>query len=175
MSLADAAAKLKAGLLGNMEDVKIGDIIISALTGLSNPIQLDVTRKPIAAGYAITDAAVDVPTDIMLDVCLADPQLSADALLTAALDGSLESLTETWRDKLSRIKQTAADREIVSVQTHDEIVDNMLITLIDPTYDVDDNFDCWFGTIGLTQITTVQVGAEEAGLLDAAEEAVGGL
>lgn len=173
-TIKNAVDQLKNGTMDNVEDVKIGDIIISALNGVSCPSSLSVTRKPIAAGYAISDAAVDIPLEITLEICIADPQMTADELLAAAISGDL-SLSEKWQDKSAHLAQTMDNREIVTVQTHDSVYDNMLISAIDPAYDVDSNYDCWFGTVNLTQIITSSVGVGNTGIADSVLESVGGL
>ena len=57
-----------------LEYIKIGDLIVSACTGLSGSNEITITEKPIGAGYPITDAAVDVPLEKSLDIVLANPQ-----------------------------------------------------------------------------------------------------
>jgi len=172
--IADAASAIAAALLGLIDDVKIGDMIVSSLTDLSNPSELRITRKPISMGYAITDAAVDVPREITLGICLADPQLSAEALAAAVLNGTVDSLTESWRDKRAYIEQIQTDRELVTVQTHEGVYFNMLLQRIDPIWDVSFNGDALFASCTFVQVNIIDL-EDAGGLLDQAEGAAGGL
>jgi hypothetical protein len=173
-NIADAAAAVRDGSLGLITVAKIGDLVVSALTDLSATLAIIPTRKPIAAGYTVTDAAVDVPQDLSLTICLSNPQYSADAALAAAMTGDVSGLTETWRDKRDQLKQMLDDREIVTVQTHEGVYESMLVTMIDPIFDVDENADAYFAYVSCTKYRQIETGAG-GGLLDKAKESVGGL
>jgi len=170
--LADLATDVAAGVLGLVDAVTIGDITVSALKGLSAPDTSFVTRKPVQAGYTMTDAQTHDPKTMTLTVLLADPEISAEAGLNAVMSGDLAGLTDTWRSKRDTIQLYKQDSEIINVQTHDEGLTDCLIIDIDPIYDVDQNDDAWIATITVQQI--IQVGSVEAdGLLDSALSDVG--
>ncbi len=174
MSIAGNIASAAASLLGGMEDAKIGDLTLSALMGLEGSDPLDVTRKPVDQGFVMTDAAVALPIDRTLEICLADPDLSPEALVSAALSGDAASLTQTWREKKDLLYKMKDDRELVTVQTHEEVLESMLIQDIIPHYDINDNWDGFFATVFVMKILVVEGGAA-GGLLDQALDAVGGL
>lgn len=166
VSAAAASAALAAGTL-QLEYVKIGDLVVSACTGLSGANEVTITEKPIGAGYPITDAAVDVPLEKSLDIVFANPQYSAEAIAAALLSGEADSLTESWRDKKDILYEIQSTREIVTLQTHEGSYENMLIRVIDPVFDNVENWDGWFGTVILHQIT--QIDSEGGGgILDGA-------
>ena len=153
-----------------LEDVKIGEILVSSCTGLSGSTELSITEKPIGAGYAITDAAVDVPIEKTLDICFAPPQYSAEAIAAALLTGEIDSLTESWQDKKNALYALQSSREIVTLQTHEGSYPNMLVRLIDPAFDNIKNWDAFFCTVVMHQITPLE-DEGGGGLLDAASEA----
>ncbi len=150
----EIAAAIQDGTLGVIEDVMIGDLLVSALTALDTPETLTVTRKPVQQGFTVTDAAVDNNDDIILTIVLANPQFSVEAGISAAISGSVSSFTETWTDKRNKLYQMMRDREIIAVQTHDAVYSSMLISGIIPLYDVSANFEAWLGTVTCTPYTT---------------------
>ena len=155
-NLVDAAAAVKDGKLGIVETIKIGDLVVSALTGLDSPTSLTVTRKPMQSGYTITDAAVDNNDDLTLDILLANPDFSAEAGITAAITGDVSAFTETWRDKRDELYDYFNERTLVEVQTHDNNYPNMLIQSISPLYDVDSNFDAWVGSVVFVPLVLIE-------------------
>ena len=170
---ATVAAAWAAGALGQISQVKIGDIVVSACEGLSNPSELIITRKVIGTGYPISDAAVKGILDITLDICFANPQLSAEALQTAFMSGATAGLTKGWREKKDALYAIQDGLEIVSTQTHDKIYKNTMVQLIDPVYDALNNWDGFFATVVMTQIK--RQSTEEGGLFDSPAEALGDL
>ncbi len=174
MSIAGNLASAAASLLGGMEDAKIGDLTLSALMALEGSDPLDVTRKPVDKGFVMTDAAVALPKDRTLEICLADPCFSPEALIQAALSGDAASLTQTWREKKDLLYKMKDDRELVTVQTHEEVLPSMMIQDIIPHYDVNENMDAFFATVFVMEIRVVE-GSAAGGLLDQALDAVGGL
>lgn len=170
--LADVATQVAEGALGLVDAIMIGNVAVSALEGLSAPDTSFVTRKPVQAGYIMTDAQTHDPRTMVLTVLLADPEISAEAGLTAALTGDLAGLTNTWRDGRDQIRLYKANSEIISVQTQDESLESALIQDIDPLYDVGQNGDAWIANVTVTEI--IQVGVtEHDGLFDAALSDVG--
>lgn len=170
-NIADAAASIRNGELGPFSDVKIGKLVVSALIGMSAPTELLVTNKPIQKGYAITDAAVEWPRDVVLEICLANPDYSAEAGISAALTGSVASFTETWRDKKTKLYALKSTREIVDVQTHEDIFKNLIVRMIEPIYD---SYDAFFATV-ILQPVRYDDATTEGGIKDSAEESKGNL
>ena len=168
---AAAVAALSSGLLGSMKIVKIGDLVVSGLTGLSGASQLNITNKPTGAGYSMTDAAVFEPLELTLDIVFANPQYSAEAIAAALLNGEADSLTEGWQQKKDELYAMQYEREIVVVQTQENIYPNMLIKIIDPVYDADNNWDGFMASVTVHQINPV-VSDGGGGLLDSVNEAV---
>lgn len=172
-NIADTAAAIKNGDIGLIPVVKIGDITVTALTGLSAPHSVEITRKPVQAGYDITDAAIKQPNELTLNIVLANPEFSVSAGIDAALTGNFSGFTETWRDKRDRLKQLLDIHELVTVQTHEDTYNNMLVRMIDPIFDVDNNADAYVATVYCTEI---QFGDEETGgVIDQPLQSVGGL
>ncbi len=152
-SAAAAAALIVENLL--LEHIKIGDIIVSACTGLSGSSELLITEKRIGAGYAITDAAVKVPTEKTIDICFAPPQYSAEAVAAALITGEVDSLTESWQDKRDALHDLQSNRELITLQTHENSYNNMIIRVIDPLFDSVENWNAFFATVTLRQINPV--------------------
>jgi hypothetical protein len=168
-----AAAALAASTL-TLEHVKIGDLLVSACTGLSGPNELVITDKPIGLGYNIADAAVDVQIEKTLDIVFVNPQYSAEQISAALLNGDIDSLTESWGDKKDKLYEKQSTREIVTLQTHEGSYENMLLRIIDPIYDNVNNWDAWRGTVTLTQINPA-TSEGGGGLIDSALENLGEL
>jgi len=173
-NIADAVASIRDGEFGLIEQIYIGDLLVSALTGLSGSDEMIVTEKPIEEGYAATDAAVRLPTVRSLDICLANPDYSIETGVTAALTGDVSSLTDTWRDKRDTLWQMFEDKEIIEVQTHEDNYPSMIIQSITPWYDADENWDAYFATVVVRELIETSTGSE-GGLLDKAKDAVGEL
>jgi hypothetical protein len=171
-NIISAIAQVKAGNLLPIP-AQIGDIIVGALTGLSAPSELDVTKRRMEDGFDMTIAAVDVSQDLVMDICLTNPSLSVTAASTAAATGNVTMLTSTWREKRDYLHQIQSDRELVNVITHEGWYTNMLVRSIDPAFDVDENYDCYFATVTMTEARQVPTGL--AGLIDSALETKGKL
>jgi hypothetical protein len=154
-NIADIIAQIRDGEVGLIETVKIGTLVVDCLTGLNAPRRKNVTRKPIDAGFAVTDAAADEPDDLVLNIVLTNPDYSIDAGVTAALSGNIDQLNETWRDKRNQLYQIFDDIEINTIQTHDRTHPNMVIDSIDPVYDSEENWDAFVATVTAVQITKV--------------------
>jgi len=172
-SLADAAASIADGTLGLIEIVAIGDLAVSALTGLDGSDEMMITDKPIEEGFDVSDAAIKIPTTRTLNICLANPDFSVEAGIEAALSGSFGGFADTWRDKKEQLYEYYNNRELLSVLTQENLYTDMLISSITPWYDVNQNDDAFFATVVFKKIN--KVGDPLAGLIDAAESAVGGL
>lgn len=176
-NLADGIAAARDGKLGVIEEIQISsdddDLLVSALTGMFQSDSMIVTRKPIQAGFDMTDAAVRQPVDMSWDIVLTNPDYSAEGLLTAALTGNPGSLAETWRDKRDKLYYMFELRELLTVQSHEAVHNDMLIESITPIYDVDNNWDAFVGTINFIQIQTLS--EPTGGLIDQAKQVVGGL
>jgi hypothetical protein len=172
-NMVDAISAIKDGEIGLVTTVMIGDVLVSSLRGLYAPTRLSVTKKPIEDGYDITDAAIKEPTDLYLDICLTNPDLSIEAGLQAALTGNPGSLTSTWREKKETLYSYLNEKELITVQTHEGVYESMLVAEIDPYWDVSRNWNAFFANVRIVNI--VKVGTDVGGLFDAAEQAVGGL
>jgi len=174
-NVVDAASSIKDGEFGLVEEVLIGDLVVSALTGLDAPEILIITSKPVDAGITFTDAAVEGEFFITMDIVLANPDFSVESGVTAALTGNVSAMTETWRDKRDKLKKYKTDREIIEVVTQDEKYDSILVQSISPRYDVENNLDCWRGTVVLKKIIQRNAELSSGGIFDAAMSAVSGL
>jgi len=160
-NIADAAASIRDGSLGLIEEIKIGDLVVSALTAISYSHEMDITEKPMQAGYDATDAAKELPLTFNIDICLANPDYSIEAGLTAALTGNAETLTQTWRDKRNQLYEYWQTKTVVSFQAHDSITESLLIQRIEPYFDVNENYDAFFANVTLKQIKIVGQESED--------------
>lgn len=144
VSLINQAA---AGTLGNVEQIKIGDVLVDVLENVTGSDVMRITRKPVEAGFAVTDAAILEPTERTFEVILTDPEYSASAATSAALTGTLESFNTSWRDKRDTIYGYFLNREIIDVMSHDALYQSMLIQSITPLYDAAENLDAFVASI----------------------------
>jgi hypothetical protein len=160
-NIADAAAAYRDGSLGLIEEIKIGDLVVSALTAIDYSHEMEITEKPLQAGYDATDAAKEIPIEINIDICLANPDYSIEAGLTAALTGNAESLVQTWRDKKNQLYEYWKTKTLVSFQSHESIEDSLLIRSIRPYFDVDENYDAFFANVTLKKIKIVGQESED--------------
>ena len=176
-NIVDAAASIKDGTLGPITEVSIGDLVVSALQGLSGDDVMEITERPVEAGFNVIEAAVELPLERTLEVVLANPDFSVEAGVTAALNGSVSQFTETWRDKKQKLYDMRKGRQIVTVTTHENVYNNMLIQRISPWFDVDENYECFIASVTVRQLDTRQTGAAEGleGALTASLSSVGGL
>jgi hypothetical protein len=175
-NIADAAASIRDGSIVPQE-VKIGDVVVSALTGARITQRKEVTRRPVQAGYSVDVGVIDTPTEIEMDIVLANPDYSPEGLVTAALTGSPEQLTETWTEKRDALYATMESKEIIDVTTHDQGFSSFVIESIDPVYDANEDWEGWIGTVRLVSFGN-QGGDAEVSLADAATAAlaaVGGM
>ena len=173
-NIADAVAQLRDGELGNWETIKIGDVVVSALMDVDYTDDSVITDRRVQAGYSATEAAVDLPDELGLTVCFANPDYSVEAGVEAALTGSVTQLLTTWREAKDEIYAYKADMTIVEVQTHEDLFTSMLIKSISPAYDVDENWDCWIGYIQLKELQGYAT-EDEYGIIDSPIEDVGAL
>jgi hypothetical protein len=176
-NVVDAASAFKDGLLGVIETVQIGDVIVSALTGLQWPMEREVTRRPVQAGFSVAMGANIVPSDIVMDVVLANPNFAPEALATAALTGNLAGFTATWREKKAQLEQYFADGETLDGTTHLAPFSGYIISRIEPRFDAEENWDCWIASVTLTPFDNRQADADAgvAGAMTAALQSVGGM
>lgn len=147
-NIADAAASARDGTLG-AQQIMIGELVISALTGVRITQRKEVTRRPVQAGYLVDMGVIDTPTEIEMDIVLANPDYSPEGLLTAALTGDIEQLTMTWSEKRDALYAMMNDKEIVDVTTHDQGFSSFVIESIEPRYDADDDWEGFIGTVRL--------------------------
>lgn len=170
-NIADAVASFRTGDLVPQE-IKIGGLVVSALTGLRTPRRKDVTRRPVQAGYSVSMGVIDVPDEIELDVVFGNPDYSAEGFLTAALTGAVEQLTETWVEKRDALYALFDTREIVDCTTHDRgYPPEYVISDIDPQYDSEEDWEGWIGTVRLVHFG-IQSGETAVDLADAKTAAI---
>jgi hypothetical protein len=176
-NIVDAASAIKDGTLGVINTITIGDVIVSALTGLSVTYDKEVTRRPVQSGFEVTLAAVINPTDIVLDVVLANPSFAPEAAVGAALTGNISGFTETWRERIAQLKSYFNENTIVDATTHEDVYPSRLVSRIVPTFDPVENFDCWIGQVTLAPFDNLQadttVSVDNA--MTAGKQAVGGM
>lgn len=165
-NLVDAINRIRSGRAGINGTIKIGDLVVSLLTAQEGGSDKDITGRPVVSGYDTVEIVRRLPWERSLTIVLADPDLSVEAGVTAALTGSVESLTETWTDKVARLLAMDESNEIITVQTLDEVRPNCIIKSVTPRYDLDENLDCWVGQVVVKQID-VRQGGTVAGVGDA--------
>lgn len=168
-NIVDAASAIKNGDLGLLTEVKIGELVVSALVGISGSDVTDIVQRPVEAGFSNTDSAIDKPRERLLEVVLTNPDFSVESGVQAALTGSVSQFTETWRDKKEKLYAIKKQKLIIDVVTHDEIFPSMMIAEITPHYDVEENWEAFVATVRLQEY---QVEQTDESLLD---EALGGL
>lgn len=176
-NMIDAAAQIKDGTLGVIKLITIGDIQVSALTGLSALREKEVTRRRVQAGFEVINGAVELATDLVLDIVLANPDLSPEAGVTAALTGSFAGFLDTWRDKKDALYAEFDAGTILSVTTHENTYPARVISRIEPLFDVENNWDCWIGRVTFTPFDNQQNEAisDVATAITAGKKSVGGL
>jgi hypothetical protein len=167
LNASDAISAVRDGVLGLVETVLIGELEVSALIELDAPEELDISEKPIEEGYNIVYAAIHIPIEINMTICLANPQYSVENAVGSLISGDVSSLTETWRDKKDRLYTYKNDREILTVQTQDGTFENMLIKNITPIYNVDENWDAFFASVTLRQVEILTSTTSDNGSLSA--------
>lgn len=176
-NIVDAAAQIKDGTLGVIDLIIIGDVQVSALTGLLQPREKDVTRRRVQAGFEVINGMVELSTDIVLDVVLTNPDFSPEAAVTAALTGGFDGFTDTWREKRDGIYAMFEANEIIDGSTHQGPFTSHVISRIEPLFDNMENYDCWIGRITLTPFDNQQLdaAADVDNAMTAAKKTVGGL
>lgn len=175
-NLADAVAGVRDGTIG-VQQVKIGNIVVSALSGLRVTRRKEVTRRPVQAGYSVDMGVIDTPDQVEMDIVLANPDYSPEGLVTAAATGSLSALTDTWTDKRDQLYAIMDGREIVDITTHDQGFSSFVIEEIEPHYDVEEDVDGWVGTVRLVKFANQNstTAVDLANAKSAAKAYVGGL
>jgi hypothetical protein len=148
----DLISAARDGELGLIEEGKIGDLTIDALSSLDDPVSLNITRKPIQNGTVMTDAAVEELQPVVMGIVLTNPQYGAETIASAAAAGELGRLNETWRDKKRRLYEYFDSKEVIDVQTHEDIYPSCLIQNITPYRDAEENLDCFIASVVLERI-----------------------
>lgn len=171
----DLIQAARDGELGLVNHVKIGDLVVSSLHGLDDPISLQIAQHKVQTGSTIAYSAVDQRNSISMDIMLANPDYTVDGALAATATGNVSTLTDTWRDKKKQLYEIMDTRTIVDVQTHEELYSNCLVQAIYPSYDVDENWDCFFATVVLERIDFWGATQNTDSLLAAGLEIVSGL
>lgn len=175
-NMADAAMAIKDGEFGFIEEIKIGELMLSAITGIDAAEEMAVTERSVQAGFEMTIAAILQPSIVTLDIVLANPEFSAEAAITAALTGSFSGFTESWRDKKAELLEMFHGKQIIDSQTHDSIYPKHIIQRIAPYYDVNEQWDSFFAQVTLQQVKLIYDidSADASDLLDLASESAAG-
>lgn len=147
-NLVDAIASIRDGTIGSQQAM-IGDVFISALLAVRHTCRKEITRRPVQAGYSVSIGVIDTPEELEMDIVLANPDYSPEGLITAAITGSLTLLKETWVEKRDQLYATMAAKEIITATSHDQSFAEYVIEEIQPTYDAEDDWDGWQGTVRL--------------------------
>jgi len=169
-NLADAIAGMRDGTIG-VQQIMIGDVIVSALGELRMPVRKDITRRPVQAGYSVSKGIIDTPDEIEMDIVLANPDYSPEGLVGAAINGDVESLTETWVEKKDQIYSDFNEKKIISFTTHEQGFPPIYaIEMIDPKYNAEEDWEGWIGTVRLVKFG-IQSGATSVDLADAKKAA----
>lgn len=173
----DIVNGIKSGQIGVIEAIKIGDCVVSALTGLSGADSVTITERKVQAGFAVTEGVDDDPKDRVFTILLADPEISLEAGLSAALTGNIAGIAEGWRDKKETLYSHFRNHEIITAISHVEVLPNMIIRSIDPVYDSDENWDAFIARVELHQWSHGSATASDdvSGAITAAEKNVGAL
>jgi hypothetical protein len=173
----DAVSQIKDGTLGIIDVVMIGELTVSALRGLQAPSELEVTMRPVQAGFDVAEMAIKKNRVITLDIVLANPDFSVEAGVEALMTGSVDNFTETWRDKKASLEAMQDNLDIVQITTHEGVYDDMIISRIEPFFDVDENWEAWIGAVTCTQISTGQQESSDdiAGAATSALQSVGAM
>jgi len=176
-NIVDVASQIKSGTLGVIELIKIGDLQVSALTALSAPREKEVTRRRVQAGFSVINGVIELPTDIVLEIVLSDPDFSPEAGVTAALTGSWAGFTESWRDKRDTLLGYYNTNEVLSVVTHENVYPTRVISKIDPLFDANENWNCYIASVTFTPFDNKQLtsAADVNSALTASMINVGGL
>lgn len=171
----DLIQAARDGELGLVDQVKIGDLVVSALIGLDDPTSSQIAQHKVQTGSVLAYSVTDERDTISLSIMLANPDYSVDGALTAAATGSAASFTDTWRDKKKQLYEIKSTRTVVDVQTHEELYSNCLVQAIYPEYDVDENWDCFFATVVVERIDFWGATQNTDSLLASGLEVVSGL
>lgn len=176
-SATDIISGIKNGQIGVIGAIKIGDCVVSALTGLSGADSVTITERKVRSGFAVVEGVDDDPKDRVFTILLADPEISIEAGLSAALTGSLAGMTETWRDKRETLYSHFRNHDIVTAISHVESLPNMIIRVIDPIYDSEENWDAFVARVELHEWSqgTAEAASGVEGAITAAASAVGAL
>jgi hypothetical protein len=174
-SLVGLAQAIAAGKIGVIDDIKIGDVVLSALTGLSGRDSVTVTERAVQAGFLVTEGIIRDPIERTLDIVLADPQISIESGISAALSGGLSGFSESWRDKKDVLYSYLG--QIVAVTTHEGSYPRMILKAITPIYDVEENWDCFIAQVELREWDerSTEAASDVDNAITAAEAVVGGL
>ena len=139
-NLADAIAAAQNGS-DAITQILIGDILVTELTGLRVTRRKEVNRRPVQSGFSVDIGVLDTPTEIEMDILLANPRYSAEDMITAALTGNFSGITETSDELRDALYAMMEAKEIVDIQTHDALYSSFVISQIDPYYDADENWN----------------------------------
>jgi hypothetical protein len=106
--------------------VLIGDLPVDVLRSETPVFDFNLTEHPVESGFDITDARIERPIGVTLEVILTDTELSASAVGFAALNDTLGF--DTWKDKRDRLYEIKNSSEIIDVVTPLDKYESMVIT-----------------------------------------------
>lgn len=161
-NIVDVANQIQSGDVGIIDVVTLGNLTISALTGISGSDKKSVTRRPVQAGFQVVKGIVSVPTDKFLNIVLADPDFSAEAGIQAALTGSLAGFTESWRDKkdlLYEMFNEDGESEIFEARLPNDVWHSRFISEIEQIHDVEEDWNCFIARVTLSPFDNRQQGS----------------
>lgn len=136
---------------GVFDTVSIGDLLVDCLESLDAPMSKEFISKPFQSGISKTDVAVDNDRIITMTIILTHPKLSLDGAAEAYAKDDFGRYGETWVDKRDTLIKYFNDKEIITVQTHDDTIPDCVIQEITPLYDSEDNYDAYICNIILEQ------------------------
>jgi hypothetical protein len=174
-NITDLIQSARDGELGVIDQILIGDLVVSALFGLDAPDTLSLTNRRIQSGADMATMAVEDRRTVSMDICLANPEISIDGALTTVATGDIGVLSETWRDKRDELRKMKNNREVVDIQTHDDLFESFVITGLYPIFDVDENWDAFIVSVIMEKVRLYGQNDEDSSIISQANQAVSGL
>lgn len=147
-NIIDAVMAGRDGDVG-VQQAKIGDLLIDVLRGLRVTHRKEVTRRPVQRGFSVDVGVNDTPVEVEMDIAFCNPDFSPEGMLEAAISGSVEVITKTYREKVDELFAAFNEKRIVDATTHDATYYPLVIEEISPLYDNEEDLEGWVGTVRL--------------------------
>ena len=128
------------------QTMKIGDILVDAVTDIRVTLRKEVIRRPVQAGFS-----VDVGIEVEVDIVLASPEYSIENLLDAGFGNSSLTLTTTWQEKRDQLLSYFSEKTIVDCTTHEASYSPLVVAEVTQRYDSEENLDGWIGTVRMVE------------------------